>query len=124
MDVSKIIRKLAKSNKYQTLFSIAKEGTISIFRNTSDYTDNQITFLNFLNFYHNLYTDIALDYVDEIVLENDIYEDAYSYYKMKNRGMIHNKDKDSPKIPQKQTGNTTTTGKKSTWVFKNKKRRQ
>lgn len=82
-DVENVIRKLAKNNKFQTIFSLAKEGNFNIFINQSNYTGHQIFFLNYLVFYYNVYTEIAMKYVDEIILEDEIYEDAYMYYKRK-----------------------------------------
>jgi hypothetical protein len=49
----------------------------------------QIIFLNWLNFYSTIYLDIALDYVPELVLENNTFEDAYFYYKSKNRTKMY-----------------------------------
>lgn len=116
-----IIRKLAKRNKYQTIFSLSKEGSITLFKNKFEYTDIQITFLNYLLFYSNLYTDIAMDYVDQRVLENNEYEDAYSYYKLKTRG---NLNKNTQPIPansaKKQSKGKDSMVSNSTWVFKSK----
>jgi len=79
----KWLRKLAKSSKYQTLYSQYKESGAMIFRNTHNYTDYQIYFMQYLRFYSNLNMDVYMGDVDEIVLDNDIYEDSYSYYKSK-----------------------------------------
>lgn len=109
-DVDKHLKTLAKSNKYQTLYACSKEGTCFIFNNTTDYTGLQIHFLNLLNSYHNIYTDIALKEVDEIVITDDIYEDAYLYWKHKQRNKEFDKIKD----------NTPKSEKAFTWVFKKK----
>ena len=45
------LRNIAKSNKYQTLYSHAREGGFQFFANHSDYTGMQILFLDLLNFY-------------------------------------------------------------------------
>lgn len=84
-DVDELLRQLAKSNKYQTLFAFSKESGFPFFRNNSDYTDLQISFLNFLGVYYNLTSEIAMDNVDRIVLTDRIYEDAYMYWKNKHR---------------------------------------
>ncbi len=108
-DTEKILKALAKSNKYQTLFAFAKESNIHLFNNITDYTNLQIYFINLLGSYYNIYVDIALQDVDEIVLTDDIYEEAYLYYKMKQKNKEFDKIKDNQ--PNKaQSG--------FTWVFK------
>lgn len=89
VNVDKVIREIAKTSKYQTLYTHIKEGGFPLFKNNSDYTENQILFLNYLNFYYNLYTDIALDYVIEKVLDDTIYEDAYMIYKRKKKNNFY-----------------------------------
>ena len=59
----------------------AKELHIKLFKNDSDLTHLQLSLLHYLIFYHNIFTDIAMKEVDEMVLDNEIYEDAWSYYK-------------------------------------------
>lgn len=83
--IEKTIRKLAKSNKFQTIYMMAKEGSVPLFCNIGNYTNLQILLLNYLSFYNNIYTDVAMDYVIEEVLDNEIYEDAYMYYRNKSR---------------------------------------
>ena len=92
MDIEDLVRKLAKSNKYQTLYSMMKESGLNMFRNSFDYTNLQVYFLTYLVFYYNLYMEIALNNVSEVVLENEIYEDAFTHYKHKTR----NKDLTAP----------------------------
>lgn len=113
-----LIRKLAKSNKYQTLFTYFKESGVQFFRNNTDYTQIQITFLNWLNFYSTIYLDIALDYVSEIVLENNTYEDAYFYYKSKNKTKMY--EEKTKKVSKKDKNIETQTTGSFTWVMKNK----
>lgn len=114
-----IIRKLAKTHKYQTLFSASKEGSLTLFENRADYTANQILLLSYLIFYSNLYTDVAMDYVDERVLDNFEYEDAYMYYKRKTKGKIEKEPvvADPNKFNKGKSDSITNT---STWVFKSK----
>jgi len=78
-----VMRKMAKSNKYQLLYNQYKETGIRIFENEHYLTDFQITFLQYLTFYSSLYSDIYMGEVSDIVLEDDIYEEAYVYYKQK-----------------------------------------
>lgn len=80
-EIFKTVRKLAKTNYYQMLYMQAKELHIKLFKNDSELSHLQISFLSYLLFYHNLYTDIAMKDVDELVTENEIYEDAWVYYK-------------------------------------------
>jgi hypothetical protein len=85
MDIVDVIRGLAKTNKYQTLYCFAKEGSLTLFKNQFDYTNIQVIFLNYLNYYFNLYTDIAMGDIDDKVLEDFLYEDSWIYYKRKKR---------------------------------------
>lgn len=118
MDVYDCLRKLAKANKYQTLYSHFREGGMSFFKNTYDYTDIQIYFLNYLNFYYVIYHDIAMEYVDDIVLDNEIYEDAYVYYKRKTKLKdLAEKSQDVQDIKD----NISKIQNKSQWIFKNRK---
>jgi len=79
------MRKLAKTNKYQTLYNQYKETGVRIFQNECNLTDYQIAFIQYLAFYNNLHTDIYMNEVSDIVLEDELYEDAYMYYKQKSR---------------------------------------
>lgn len=83
--LTEILRKLAKSSYYQTLFSFSKESTVSIFINDRNFTRLQVQFLSYLSFYHTIETDIYMGDIDERVLEDYIYEDAYYIYKNEER---------------------------------------
>lgn len=115
MDFEKNIRELAKSNKYQTIYSNAREAGMNIFENKTRYTDAQITFLNYLSYYYGIYTDIAMDYVDEIILDDFIYEDSYMYYKRKSKLKEEKKHQKNTE----EDSNGISSNKKS-WVFKSK----
>jgi len=81
-----MIRQLAKSDKYRNLFYASKElSGINLFKNFSRHTKIQVIFLQYLFFYDILMRDIAMEEVSEDVLKNDIYEDAYYYYKSKTK---------------------------------------
>lgn len=114
-----IIRKLAKTSKFQIIYSNAKEMGLRIFRNNGDYTDLQLLFLNFLGLYSSLNLDIALGEIDDMVLDNEIYEDAYLFYKKKSRSE-KNEDMNSSKHNYNRPHDTPkyTETKQSTWVFK------
>jgi methionine salvage enolase-phosphatase E1 len=92
------IRDLAKTNYYQTLFANAKEMNIQIFNNNKDFSDLQIMFLNYLNFYKVLYDEIAQSEVTSLVLKKHLYEDAYMLYRRESykRKKTEPKEKDSP----------------------------
>jgi hypothetical protein len=121
MDLDEILRKIAKSNKYQTLYTHYKEAGCPMFRNNSDFTAYQIYFINLLNMYYNLYNDIATDYVDEIVLNNSIFEDAYLYYKSKTKlsDIVKSKTPELQPNTRKKKGEKINTNSFS-WVFKQK----
>ena len=112
MDIISSVRKLAKSDYYQNVYTLAKERSyFRIFKNEDDFTDLQITFLKYLNFYNTIFTDIALGDVTEIVLNDFMYEDAYIMYKNKTdtNKLKENKNNDNKKVP--------VSG--SRWIFKN-----
>ena len=95
------IRKRAKSDYWQSLYSQAKEvAGMHIFRNTSDFTELQVLFLNKLAFYNCLYFDIAMGEVTDIVMDNEIYEDAYAYYREEQRGKKKKKKVTTPVVHQ------------------------
>ena len=80
------IRKLAKETKMLNLFSASKEmNGIKIFHNETDFSRIQELFISYLYFYSNINMDINLDKVSDKVLENEIYEDAYYRWKLKNK---------------------------------------
>lgn len=112
MNVEEIIRKLAKSNRYQTLFVLTKESGLPIFENIINHTEYQILFLNYLNFYYSLYTEVAMNDIPMYIFKDEIYEDAYMFYKRKE------KVKDmSGTIPQRPD---TIDDKDFSWVMKRK----
>jgi hypothetical protein len=113
------VRELAKSNKYQTLYMLAKEGSIGLFSNNSNYTNFQILFLNYLSFYNSIYTDIAMDYVIEDVLKDIVYEDAYMLYrnKVKMKDALDNSEKE----PKQKQDNSNELNSFS-WVMKKPKK--
>jgi len=113
------LRNLAKSNEYQNVYILAKEiGSIKIFENIKDFTYIQNLFLRYLNFYYNLYNDISIGEVDEIVLENSIYSDSYMMWKNKyEKDKYKNLTNEKTGITQKEQEPLNT----STWIFKSAK---
>lgn len=84
--IETIIRKLARTNKYQSLYARAKElHNIALFRNKHDLSKIQIVFLQWLQIYHSLFQDLAVkeNYISEEVIKNDIRTDAYLLYRSK-----------------------------------------
>jgi hypothetical protein len=119
VDIFKYIRKLAKTNHYQTVYSVSKEHSLGLFHNTYDYTDLQITFLRYLGFYSSLYLDVSLGDIDDRIFEDEIYEDAYSYYKNKkdNKNEMNSRGNHDFSYRGKEYPNPSNT---SQWIFKSK----
>jgi len=117
-----VLRGMAKENYWQTVYVQAKEiGGMQIFENIREFTFLQIYFLNQLSFYNSLYLDIAMGDVAEFVLEDEIYEDAYSYYKSTERKKKARERKQPPQDKQKHGGdNKDTLSTTDTWLLKKK----
>jgi hypothetical protein len=114
-DLVRVVRKLAKSSYWQMCYTLAKETKSQLFNNTSDYTDLQILMVNYIMFYSGLNLDVAMGDVSSIVFENEIYEDAYSYYKSK-------KEKKDKGIKDDKKRNEKPQSEGVTWVLKRPKK--
>lgn len=81
------LRELARDEYWQTLYSRAKELNLKLFNNDSDLSKLQIVFLQFLELYSSLYTDLAMkeSLISEEIIADDIRCDAYLTYKRKHR---------------------------------------
>lgn len=113
MNVEQIIRKLAKESKYQNLFVATKDlNGFVLFKNNIDLSRIQEVFLSYLYFYYDIYQDISTKKIDKIILSDEIYEDAYMYWKK-----IKGNEKESNKKTQKKQENTS---KNIMLVFDNK----
>ena len=91
----KILRKLAKSDKFQILYNRAKElGSLKLFRNDSDLSKIQTWFLYFLEMYNVLYRDLSenKDYITEEVIQDDIRTDAYLLLRKTEKSKKNNKN--------------------------------
>lgn len=101
MDNIEIIRKLARSNYYQNIYSASKEiGTIQLFENQNNYSGLQALFLYWLRVYDLLYTELGQKewkYLDEKVIDNDIRCDAFLYWRGQNREAELTKNKQEQK---------------------------
>jgi len=110
-----ILRRLAKTNYWQSLYGQIKEiNGIQIFKNTTGFTQLQLYFLNQLAFYSSLYFDIATNEVSDLVLDNEIYEDAYWYYRTEERLKKTKRQLEPEKIQQ---GNTEQIINRNEWAF-------
>lgn len=80
----KLLKKLARSNRWQILYNRAKElGSLRLFKNDMDLTNIQIWMLYFLEMFSSLYTDLAMNekYISESVIEDDLRCEAYLLYR-------------------------------------------
>lgn len=94
--MEKIIRKLARSDRYQLLYIKAKDlNGIKLFNNEIDFSWIQMIFLMWLEIYNNLYRDLATgeDYLDKSVIIDDIRCDAFLLYRRRTKDL-----KDKKKI--------------------------
>ena len=105
------LRKLSKTSYWQTTYSHCKEYNFDLFKNKREFSEIQVKFLNMLSFYSAINMDIALGDVDERVLENFTYEDAYVYYRSR-------RNKVEEQIKESNTETKSTSG--SQWVFRSK----
>jgi hypothetical protein len=78
-----IIRKLARSDYFQNLYSHSKELGFQFFQNNHTLTKIQIIFLSWVSCYNSLYQDLAMgeDFISDKVIEDDIRTDAYLYWR-------------------------------------------
>ena len=82
MDITTLLRKLAKNYKSQNLFIAAKDiYGVKIFKNTTNFSKIQEMFLSYLYFYHDIFLDISTKKITKDVLKCEIYEDAFTYWK-------------------------------------------
>jgi hypothetical protein len=113
-DFVPVLRIIAKSDYYQSMYVTAKDLGLHIFQNTTDLTKVQLWLLSYMSMYATINMDIAMGEVSERVLDNEIYEDAYMTYKKKQltkdiKNKIHQVDTKSKEQPSSQ------------WVFKRTK---
>ena len=113
MNSVSIIRTIAKSTTWQTLYSQSKEITLPLFPGVKDYGELQVFFLYWLSFYHSINESIALREVTERVNDSEIFEDSYMYYKS-----LKGRDK-APKYNPKQSSKTAPVST-THWIFKKK----
>ena len=114
MDITEATRELAKTNYYQTIYASGKDVGVPLFRDSSNLSDLQIRFINYLGFYSSIYTDVALGDVDEIVTTHQIYEDAWNEYKKKRNVKNAQQAKKTVDSPSESPG--------TSWLFKRAKK--
>ena len=84
--LTEVMRKLARANYWQIIYSQAKEANgLQMFNNTSDFTGLQLDFLNEVSFFASIMFEISLGEVDEVILKDDIYCEAYAFYRNKQK---------------------------------------
>lgn len=74
------LQKLARSNEWQLIYRHSKEiGSFRLFKNDSDLSKIQITFLYFLSLYNMLYQDLneKADYLTEEIIKDTLRVEAY-----------------------------------------------
>lgn len=116
------LKKLAKSDYYQSLYNCAKEINVQLFKNVYDFSRLQLMFVSYLAYYSNIFMDIAIGDCSDRVLDNEIYEEAYSYYRRESLGKEAKKKFNSIKLPKQKKDDNTVITPKSTWVFKRKRK--
>jgi len=119
-DYQKVLRQLAKTNKWQIVYSRSSEMSgINLFLNNFDFSAIQLEFINNLAFYYSLNIDVSLGEVSEIIFKHEIYEDAYITYKHRERKkMTHNTDKIKFDKPLTDNGLKEQISSKTDWILK------
>ena len=93
--MEKVVRKLARSYKYQLLYARAKDvGNIRFFKNDFDFSYIQLQFLQWLEIYNSLYLDLNSneEYMSAEVISDDLRTEAYLLYKSKKRDTKEEKE--------------------------------
>lgn len=115
MKKNNIIRDLARSHKWQTLYSRAKDLGLKLFSNKEDLTRLQIIFLDYLELYSSLYQDVAMEEegISMEKIKDDIMVDAYLVFKKRQRSKKKSKNKKERKKNNTSVPNLVfTKGKK------------
>ena len=77
------LKKIAKTIRMQNLFSLSKEQRFPLFYNSHDLSNLQHIFLSYLHMYEKINEDIVRYKISESVFKDEIYEDAYWYWRIK-----------------------------------------
>jgi hypothetical protein len=89
------IRDLANSNKYQSLLNARSEiCEVRLFNNNSNFSRIQLMFINWLQFYKFLRSEVVSDEVSDVILKDEIYSDSYYLWRSKKyKEYLEKKDK-------------------------------
>jgi len=100
MNINTELRKLARNQYWQALYNTNKDNSgIQLFKNNSDLSSVQVEFLQWLNIYNILYTELAQkesNLLTEKVIQDDERCNAYLYYrkqKIEQEWFEHQRDK-------------------------------
>jgi hypothetical protein len=110
MDIDTKIRKLAKSQFWQSIFNASlKNSGIHLFQNVDNFSGLQIYFIYWLNCYNLLYEELAKhedDKLTEDVLSDDFRTDSYLTYRNKKNDYLWKKYRREEKLRELQDRNT------------------
>ena len=108
MNIDIEIRKLARSDYWQTVYNATKDNSgIKLFQNSCDISGLQVKMLQWLGLYDMLYIELAQKeshYLTEKVIEDDERTNAYLYYrkrKMEQEWFDHQKEKKVNEVKSK-----------------------
>lgn len=116
MTIESILRKLARSHYWQSLYNSSKSlNGVKLFENDSNFSGLQVQFLNWLRIYDMLYDELhkfESPYLTEKVIEDNDRCDAYLYYRRKNIERDWKKHREEERLqklrdrhPKKREGN-------------------
>lgn len=98
MNTYSLLRKLAKTSKYQNLFLACKElEGFRLFKNERELSQLQDIFLNYLYMYNNINQAISIDKISPHVLDKELYEDCFLLWR-NNRKKIEQKNEKSSDV--------------------------
>jgi hypothetical protein len=81
----KLLKTLAKSRKWQSIFGLSKETANLLFANNFNFSGLQLEFVDLLNYYSQIYMEVSMGEVTDKVLEDDIYIDSWFVYSREKR---------------------------------------
>jgi len=108
MQVEQELRKLAKSNYWQSLYRISKECGIPLFINNNNFSGLQVRFLHYLQIYDMLYNELLThedEYLSEAVIDDFDRTDAYLIYRNKKHDFLWKKHRQEERVAQLKSRN-------------------
>jgi len=110
-DLTPKLRKLAKSTYWQTVFASSKIlYGVKVFENSTEFTEIQIDFINWLSYYNNLNIYLEDGTLPEWAYAKDLYIDAFMYH-MKKKGKKEKKTIQFDSKADKKNDNFSKEGK-------------